>query len=175
MLVKKRKGQYKIQIRENDYYFIDSKDAPLLLVDNLHVQNSADLFNYDVKKIQRIGISRSEYYIGPKKYQGIFSIETKQGDYTPHLKTNNTLKGDIDGPLPLKKYYFQDYSKTSSSNKKHIADFRQQLLWLPEVQLKENNSFEFYTSDNTGTYEISIEGFTKNGKAISLFEYINIE
>ncbi|MRI01517.1 hypothetical protein GH721_13320 [Kriegella sp. EG-1] len=175
VLVKKRKGQYKIQIRENNHFFIDSDDEPLCLVDNILVENSSDLFNYDVKKIQNIGISRSEYYIGPKKYQGIFSIKTKESDYTNQQNTNTSIKISLDGPIPLKEYYFQDYSKSTAANKTHIADFRQQLLWLPNFNLKENNSIEFYTSDNTGTFEIAVEGFSLNGDAISLKEYIYIE
>ncbi|MEO9891576.1 hypothetical protein [Aurantibacter sp.] len=175
VLVKKRKGQYKIQIRENNHYFIDEQAAPLFLVDKILVQNSSDLFNFNVNKIQNIGISRDEYYIGPRKYQGIFSIETKEGNYNQLPITKNSIKFNIDGPLPLKDYYFQEYKESIPTNKSHIADFRQQLLWLPKVNLKENNLFKFYTSENLGTYEISIEGFTQNGEAISLTEYIYVE
>lgn len=173
VLVKKRKGQFVVQVRGNDEFFIDSGDTPLLLLDNVLVQNTTDLFDYDVKKIQRIGISRNEYYIGPKKYQGIFSVETKDGDYSTQVNSEMFFIRELPGPIPTKKYYEQDYSQ--SKNKKHIADFRQQLLWLPNITIDKARTFEFYTSDNTGIYEISIEGFTTKGKPISLSKKIYVE
>lgn len=177
VLVKKRKGQYIIQVRGNDEFFIDSNDAPLILVDNILVQNADNLFNYDVKKIQQIGISRNEFYIGPKKYQGIFSIETKDTDYPEQISSDSELNytRHVPGPIPLKNYYLQDYSSTNSQSAEHIADFRQQLLWAPNITIDKTVPFEFYTSNNSGTYEISIEGFTENGGPVSLSEKIYVE
>ena len=175
VLVKKRKDQFVVQIRGNDEFFIDSDDTPLILVDNVLVQNTANLFDYDVKKIQRIGISRNDYYIGAKKYQGIFSIETKDSDYLSQVNSKRSSIQIVSGPIPTKKYYVQDYSKSLSKSTKHNADFRQQLLWLPKVIIDKLATFEFYSSDNIGTYEISIEGFTTNGKPISISEKIYVE
>lgn len=175
VLVKKRKGQFVLQVRRDGEFFIDSDDAPLILADNVLIQNATNLFDYDVKKIQQIGISRNDFYIGPKKYQGIFSVETKDGDYLSQVNSKRSSIQIIPGPISTKKYYTQDYSQSLSKSTKHNADFRQQLLWLPNVIIDKLAIFEFYTSDNTGTYEISIEGFTKNGKPVSLIEEIYVE
>ncbi len=173
--VKKRKGQYVIQVRGKDQFFINSADAPLLLVDNILVQDATQLFNYDVKKIQRIGISRNEFYIGPKKYQGIFSVETKNGDFSTTIPSKKRLICEISGPIVMKKYYEQEYSKTSLESTKYNADFRQQLLWLPNLKMGKIGTFQFYTSDNAGTYEISVEGFSENGEPLSILEKIYVE
>lgn len=175
VLVKKRKGKYTIQVRGSDEFFIDSYDAPLILVDNILVQDANALFDFGVKRMRRIGISRSEIYIGPKKYQGVFSVETKDGNYSETMAVKEPLIFDIKGPLAMRKYYEQEYSLSASNDTGHIADFRRQLLWLPQHKIKATETFEFFTSDNLGTYEISVEGFTENGKPISLLAQIQIE
>lgn len=175
VFIRKIKGELTLQVRSEDEFFVDSDDTPLLLIDGILVQDLNNLLEYDIKKIDQINISRNEYYIGPKRYQGIVSIDTRQDDYAQQIVTENLLKIEIDGPLPVKEYYFQDYSEMTSSNKKHIADFRQQLLWLPNFELNQEAVFEFFTSDNTGDFEIRLEGFTSSGEPISLSETIHVE
>ena len=75
----------------------------------------------------------------------------------------------------MKKYYEQEYSKTSLESAKYNADFRQQLLWLPNLKMDKISTFQFYTSDNAGTYEISVEGFSENGEPLSILEKIYVE
>jgi len=175
VFMRKIKGELTLQVRSEDEFFVHSNDTPLLLIDGILVQDLNNLLEYDIKKIDRINISRNEYYIGPKRYQGIVSIDTRQDDYAEQIGAENLLKIEIDGPLPVKEYYFQDYSGKSSSDKKHIADFRQQLLWRPNVELKQETILEFFTSDNTGDFEIRLEGFRALGEPVSLSETIHVE
>jgi len=49
------------------------------------------------------------------------------------------------------------------------------LLWVPNFTLSENSQLlNFYTSDNTGLYEILVEGFTFEGKAVSIRKTIEV-
>jgi len=49
-------------------------------------------------------------------------------------------------------------------------------LWLPEVTLTEKDTpLFFYTSDIKGQFQISMEGFTDKGDAVSIKEYITVE
>ncbi len=51
-----------------------------------------------------------------------------------------------------------------------------QLLWMPNIVIHEKEaSFSFYTSDVNGRFEVSLEGFTTVGKAISLTESFLVE
>ncbi|MCD4663641.1 MAG: hypothetical protein K8R68_00120 [Bacteroidales bacterium] len=46
-----------------------------------------------------------------------------------------------------------------------IPDFRTLLYWNPELLISQgDNTLNFYTSDNTGDYDIIVRGVTKNGK-----------
>lgn len=175
VVVRKRKGRYDLRIRADDQFFIETNDRPLVLIDNVLIQNTNRAFDYDTKKIQQINVSRKEFYIGPKKYQGVFSIETKAGDYSIQTNSNGPVLNRIAGPINKKKYFEQEYSEVPSKSEAHIADFRQQLLWLPHHEIEATETFEFYTSDNSGTYEILVEGFTKNGKPISLSARIQVK
>ena len=57
-----------------------------------------------------------------------------------------------------------------------IPDFRQQLLWIPNLKLnKDGTTIEFFTSDIIGNYEIRVEGFTVKGKPVSIKEVITVE
>ena len=58
----------------------------------------------------------------------------------------------------------------------HIPDYRYQLLWKPDLNLNEGEmSIEFFTSDITGDFEISLEGYTNNGIPVSLRKFITVE
>lgn len=175
VVVRKRKDRYDIRIRGNNQFFIETDDRPLVLIDNVLIQNTDRVFDYDIKKVQRINVSRKEFYIGPKKYQGVFSIETKTRDYSIQTTSNGPFLNKISGPIHRKEYFAQTYSKTPSKKEIHTADFRQQLLWSPHHEIKGTETFEFYTSDNQGTYEISVEGFSETGKAVSLSARIQVE
>ncbi|GAB5475848.1 MAG: hypothetical protein Mars2KO_39470 [Maribacter sp.] len=175
VVVRKRKDRYDLRIRGNNQFFIEASDQPLILIDNILVQNTSRVFQYDIKKMEQINVSRKEFYIGPKKYQGVFSIQTKSGDYTVQNNNNGPFIYKIAGPISKKTYFEQEYSKVPSKKETHTADFRQQLLWLPQHKIKATETFEFFTSDNLGTYEISVEGFTENGKPVSLLAQIQIE
>ena len=65
-----------------------------------------------------------------------------------------------------KEYYNPNYAKEQLQR---IPDYRYQLLWSPQVIMdqKENN-LSFYSSDLDGVFEINLEGFSKEGKPISI-------
>ena len=74
----------------------------------------------------------------------------------------------------LKKIYNKiDYNNTADNER--IPDFRNQLFWNPEVKLNNESNNTFYTSDNSGLFEIVLEGFTKNGLPVSLKEIIEVK
>jgi len=64
-----------------------------------------------------------------------------------------------------------------SDNKfNRIPDYRNQLLWIPNFKLdRQEKIIKFFTSDNKGVYEICLEGFTNDGKPVSLKQNITIK
>ncbi|WP_299535306.1 hypothetical protein [Ulvibacterium sp.] len=174
VLLRKVKGKFKFQVRSDDSYLLTPDDTPLVLVDGLLLEDLSDLVSYGVEGIERIGISRHEYYMGPKLYKGIVSVTTKENDFLSKTNPNHVQQLKIASPISLKQYFFQDY--VDQMETKHLPDYRHQLLWKPDLELKkEETTLVFYTSDNTGEYEISLEGFTQGGKPVSISDYILVE
>ena len=49
----------------------------------------------------------------------------------------------------------------------HTGDFRTLLYWNPFLSKKKNNPISFYTSDQSGDYEVYIFGQLNNGQSIN--------
>lgn len=178
VLLRKVKREYRFQVRTNDTFFVSDDENPLVMVDGIFIQNMDMLLNFDVKKIERIGIGRSEYYIGTNVYQGIVDISTKENDFWNSSALKGTTEYDMPAPLAKKVYHFQKYgqNKASTTDYNRIPDFRNQLLWKPDFKLSEGETLlTFFTSDNTGTYEIILDGFTDSGKPISAVTHFEVE
>lgn len=174
VLLRKVKGKFKFLVRSDDTYLLGPDDIPLVLVDGLLLEDLSGLVAYDVKGIEGIGISRHEYYIGSQLYKGIVSINTKENDFLSKTDLDYVQQAKIASPISLKQYYFQDYAEQAETRR--LPDYRHQLFWKPDLELKKGKTtLIFYTSDNNGEYEISLEGFTKEGKPVSISESILVE
>ena len=46
---------------------------------------------------------------------------------------------------------------------------------MPDLEVKDNKTISFYTSDITGQFEINIEGFSEDGKPIAIKEYFEVK
>ena len=147
---------------------------PLVLLDGMQILNNEYLINYNPRQITNIRVITEPYRYGPKIFSGIIAVETKKGDYL--LPTSNTSVTEIELPpaVPQKYYYKPKYD--SNLELTRIPDYRFQLFWQPEINFDNDiYSTSFYTSDVSGYFEITIEGFTIDGKFVSSKGYIEIE
>ncbi len=166
--------QYSIQIR-NKLASLSEKAATLILVDGILVQNHNDIIDYDARKIKKITVVREDYLYGGIFFNGILDIETFTNDFTFQTKQNTFFELKLPEIQPIKNYYKVDYSNIKKI-KSRIPDFRHQLFWEPNVNItNEKTLVSFYTSDVSGKYEISFEGFTKKGTPISIKSYFSVE
>lgn len=144
-----------------------------VVVDGILLQDFEELLNYDSRRIKRISIARTEtnFVLGSKAFGGFIVIETMDGKFFDELTKSNVTYVTLFKPQPKKTYYKKVYTRDNKVNR--IPDYRQQLLWEPNVNMNNKEiDFTFFTSDNIGNYEISIEGFTKNGSPVSIRDYI---
>ena len=143
---------------------------PLVLMDGMLVQNNNDLINYNAREIKSIRVVSQPYRYGPKIYSGIIAVETKKGDFQPTQSKDYIVALMLPPAVKKKKQYRPDYSEKSTLSR--IPDYRVQLLWQPNLKFStENNSSSFYTSDVSGVFEISLEGFTDEGKFVFTKSY----
>jgi len=148
---------------------------PLVIVDGVLLQDHSEIIAYDARKIKKIHVLREKYFLGPQVYKGIISFETIGGDFFDVMKKDFISEIEMVRPQQDKMYFNPTYQNLDSSQDR-VPDFRLQLLWNPHLRITNRaTNVEFYTSDVPGEYEISIEGFTEEGTAVSLKEIIRIQ
>ncbi|WP_264565405.1 hypothetical protein [Flavobacterium sp. N3904] len=170
----KQKGNdYTIGVRD----YITKLEVPgttLVLVDGLFIQDFNELFAYKTKNIYKVSVVQGGYYYGPKLFNGVISFTTKNQDYVSKKSGSYIVNASVLRPAIKKEYFTPDY--TDKAKLERIPDYRYQLLWLPDVALdNKENPISFYTSDVTGTFEISLEGFTDQGIPVSLKDTFEVQ
>lgn len=170
VFVKKRKGVSSIHILGNHQTGL----LPLILIDGRIVIDHNKLVGIKSKLIKKISVDREKRLYCTQLFDGIIAIETFKKEIDEDLfetdQTNITLLNSSEN----KSYFKQIYNGDKKWDR--IPDFRSQLLWLPNFKLnKVNEDLVFYTSDNLGDYEISLEGFTKGGQPVSLRETFKVQ
>jgi hypothetical protein len=170
---RKNNENYSLFVR-NDKKDLTIYGPPLVLVDGIAIQNVNELFTYNMVNVNKISIVNEGYVYGPGLFGGLVSIETKNNDYNSKEIGYFIKKIDIQRPLNETKPFTPDY--TDKSKLERIPDYRYQLLWIPQLTLDNmENIISFYTSDVTGTFEISLEGFTDQGIPVSLKDTFEVQ
>ncbi|MET3022184.1 hypothetical protein [Flavobacterium hydatis] len=166
--------KYSLNVRDINYDLKYFSEPALVLVDGLLIQNVNELFDYKTDNIYKVSVVPGVYFYGPKAFNGIISFTTKNNDYVSKETGSYILKSEIQRPLNKTVYFKQDY--TDGNKYDRIPDYRYQLLWQPEVTLEnKENTISFFTSDVSGEFEISLEGFTQEGIPVSLRETFEVK
>jgi len=170
--IKKRKGVQKIRIFTAETQLDKQiKDLnSLVLIDGVLIKNHELVLDINPLLIDRIEIVFDNYFLGPKIYDGIIHLRTKDKNFSFNTKSSD-YKKKIVSPLKDKDYYYPDYSN-NTPDLKRIPDFRTQLYWKPHTNI---NKLEFYTSDIKGVYEIVLSGYSKQKDFIKKTQYIKVE
>ncbi|WP_244160746.1 hypothetical protein [Flavobacterium defluvii] len=164
----------KLFLHVNDPSIFPQLPEPaLVLVDGLYLENQNDLLNYNMKNVYKIELTVGRYYVGAKSFNGLISFTTFDRDFKSTQTGSWISKPTVLRPQPKKIYNKVKYENAADNER--IPDFRNQLLWNPDVQLNKDSETSFYTSDLSGTFEIRLEGFTKTGIPVSIKENIEVQ
>ena len=145
----------------------------LLIVDGVVEKDHEKLLTYDPYKIESISVLRNKLFFGPSVFSGAIIIETKNGNYPEEFHKKEMVFKKLETPQKTKEYYRPDYSTKAL---KRIPDYRYQLFWEPDLKLTgKDQEISFYTSDLEGKFKIDIEGFTKEGKPVSISKAFEVE
>ncbi|PKV67037.1 hypothetical protein [Pontibacter ramchanderi] len=151
------------------------KEEPLYLLDGVMLENMDEIMALDLNDIASIELAWSEEKLyagnlGRLVDNGMFAVYTKSGEARDRLR---------DKGLPVLYEQFslpRNFVVPAPGNMQaQLPDFRQLLHWQPYLPTEADGSasFTFYTSDETGVFEIKIQGQTAAGIPISgnsLFE-----
>jgi len=158
-------------IRDNNkisgFYVVNDgllPDKALTLIDGVPIFDFDYVINFDPLKIEKIGVVNNTYRMGDNEYYGIIDFITYQGDFDEQELPEYIIEKVYHGLQSTRVFYAPDYSS------KRIPDYRNTLYWNPHVKISgpENIELEIYTSDDTGLYQIEVNGITNKGQPVFL-------
>ncbi|MDO6390563.1 hypothetical protein Q4E40_10535 [Pontibacter sp. BT731] len=144
------------------------KEEPLYLLDGVMLENMDEIIALDLNDIASIEIAWSEEKLyagnlGRLVDNGMFAIYTKSGEARERLKEKGL-------PVLYEQYnlprnFVVPAAPSGDASQAQLPDFRQQLHWQPYLQAGADGSatFMFYTSDETGVFEVKVQGQTAEG------------
>lgn len=162
--VRKSESNFKLRIlNQPARLFLEEK--PLVLLDGVAIFDENRVISLDPLKIRRLDIVSRKYFQGGISFDGIASFNTYNGDLGGYALDPSSVIIDYAG-LQLQRQFYSPIYDTESDSSSRIPDFRNILLWNPELRLKGNEKIvsHFYTSDLPGNYVMVIEGLSTNGK-----------
>ena len=169
---KTKEGKEQFKIRPIDG-FTGNEPPTLLFVDGVFIKEHQQIINMDAKRIKFVHFSREKYLIGSHIFRGILSLTTSEADFLETFYAPAITRINLSSKQAQKNYFVQTYAPASIENS--IPDYRYQLLWKPKLVPHKEPKFEFYTSDVSGTYELILQGFTLEGRPISIQKHFTVE
>jgi hypothetical protein len=144
----------------------------LILLDGIPVPDADIIMKYNPLNIQRIEIVARRYFYSALQTDGIISLETYEGN-AKELSLSEMIPLSYITPQPAKIYFTPSYPEKGFAR---IPDYRTQLFWKPALTMTEGSEqlIDFFTSDVTGNFIISVEGFTTDGRYFKTEELIEI-
>ena len=144
-----------------------SEGNSLVLLDGIPVMDHKIIAKYNPLLVHKIEIYKDVFVFGTKRYEGLVSITTYKNDYPGFVTDGTTRIFDYEG-TQLHRYFYSPSYIDEPDKQMKTPDYRHTLLWKPEIKTDGETeiSVPFYTSDITGDFHVTVEGITKDGRAI---------
>jgi hypothetical protein len=124
------------------------------------------ILNYDARLLHYIHRYTGKYTFGGELYDGILSLITHRGTFPDMRLDENSQMFSYEFPQRRPMFVAPVYS-SEEQIKSRIPDFRHTLYWNPEVT-PATGTLNFYTSDMNGTYVITLQGISADGKEVKI-------
>jgi hypothetical protein len=171
VVLRKKNDHFELQL-VNSINSLRLTGAPLILLDGIPILDADVVMNYNPLYLQRIEIVARKYFYSVLQTDGIISMRTYDGN-AKGLPTDKLLQRVHSAMQPPKIYYTPSYSLKTDSR---VPDFRIQLLWESTIVLgaAKTKNVSFFTSDVTGTFVITVSGFTRDGRYVQKEDVIEV-
>jgi hypothetical protein len=172
--LKSKKTGYEITINSPD----NSKpyeSSPGLFIDGVAIKDASLIASLEPDVVDKIDVVRSKYYIGDYLFYGIVNVITKAADFNNLQFPDNSVRLPYRAIDQVNPFLSPDYS-SPDKRKSRIPDFRNTLYWNPSVTPDNSGkaSVNFWTSDFISDFVVNIQGFTADGKAVSVKKIIKV-
>lgn len=163
VVVKIKKRQFNIVVRDIVNHGVFN-DEPLRLLDGVPVFDTDKLMQFDPLKIQKLEVISKVFFHGQSAFPGIVSFTTYHGDLAGFEPHPQSVTLDFDG-LQAQRDFYQPRYDTEESKLSREPDPRTLLLWAPSVKVINGKAeIGFYTSDESGHFQIEIQCIGPTGK-----------
>jgi hypothetical protein len=166
VMVRKRGNSFHFRMIDklipNTFYSSD----PLVLLDGIPVFNINKIMAIDALKIKKVELMSSWYFLGSNNFTGIVSFSTYKNDLAGFEPDPRVLVMPYEGVQAQREFYAPKYdSQTEVASR--LPDFRNLLHWAPDITTDQTGKaqIQFFTSDQTGTYKVVVQGITGSGVA----------
>lgn len=168
--VKKRNENYSLSIFDDERKL--HYNNPLILVDNIPIFNINQLMKISPKIIEKIEMHSTPFILGDHTIYGIIMISTFTKNFGGITMPKSSTFFEYQTVSPSYNFRAKTYN-SSGELKSRKSDFRTLLHWDPIITLKSDSEMSFYTSDQSGEYEIFIWGSLSTGQTFHsrLFDF----
>ena len=172
-----------IKPRNNNYqvYLTNPKtnyrvgEKPALFIDGVYYPFPDDLMKVQPKEVERVEVIPNVYYYRKMTFDGIISVFTRDRDFMDVPLQPNMFRMFYEIAEPSPNYFPKKNAEIKTDS--NLPDLRWVLLWQPQTEITSGNSeiMEFFTSDVTGEFEISVLGITSGGEIIKGQQAFTVE
>jgi len=155
-----RRGLFVLN-RRNEAYF---EDDPLVIIDGTPITSTHRIVAMPAAGVKTLDVVAHRYRLGPASFDGIVSLRTAKGQLAGLEPDPGAYAFDFEGLQASREFYTPVYQASTQENNR-IPDFRNVLYWQPNMEITEagDHHVEFYTSDESGTFIIVVQGLTSEG------------
>ncbi len=166
VFVRRRQKKFHFYVLDNVTPQGVFKDEPLILLDGIPVFDTDKIMAFDPLKIKKLEVIDALYYLGPRSFPGLVSYTTYKGDLAGFELDPRALVVSYDFAQSRREFYAPRYD-TADSRTSRLPDFRNLLHWSPTLttNAQGKQGLDFYTSDQTGSYRVVVQGLTRSGAA----------
>ena len=147
-----------------------------VLLDGVALSDPDKILTYNPLKVKRLDVISNQYIMGPCTFNGVASFTTYDGNFDGFELDPKLVAVDYNG-LQLHREFYSPVYETKEQLEKRIPDFRNTLLWSPDVNTDAEGKaiLQFYSSDRAGKYMAILQGINRNGDPVSAFTTFQVE
>ena len=158
--VRKRGGNYFINVLNASSG--TNYNQPLILVDNLPIFDVNKVMKIDPALVEKIEVITRPYSLGSANFKGIVMITTKTDNFAGLKLPDETVFFKYSTASLSSKQIFPLFAEKNSSPL-HQPYFSNTIFWdTQKIAEKGSKKISFYTSDESGKFEIRIKAINSN-------------
>ncbi len=173
--LRKKSTGYEITITDR----VDNKlyvTNPCLMIDGVIINDPSMIIDLDPEIVEKIDVIKEQYLVGSFSFPGLVNVITKAGDFSCVSLPGYMRRFSYRVLDPVAEFMSPEYSSELLKGSR-IPDYRNTLYWNPSVTPDQhgNAGISFWSGDNKGTYQVTLQGITREGKAVSATKTIRVK